>query len=173
MKTAFFSAAVLWGVLGSVAFAQPSPADGDKAALLKLEQDWAEAIARHDATFIERVEDEAFVYTDSAGSIGHKADDLATARAGDIKIESFKITDMKVQLHGDTAVVTGETTVVGSDRGGTLNGTYRWTDTFVRRPGGNWHVVASQATSLGKMEETPATVIPAETPAGSTPEPES
>ena len=144
---------------------QAQQPDKDAAALLGLEQDWANAVARHDDAFIERVEDDAYVYTDAAGNVAHKADDLAAARAGDVRIESFKLGDMKVQCHGDTAVVTGETTLTGSDRGGALNGTYRWTDTFVRRPGGNWQVVASQATSVGKAEEAPAVVVPTETPA--------
>ncbi len=169
MKTeiALLAAAAVLTALVSGATAQPSPADGDKAVLLKLEQDWAGAIARHDAAFLERVEDDAFVYTDSTGNVAHKADDLALARAGEVKIESFKLADMRVQLYGDTAVVTGLTTVVGSDRGGSLNGTYRWTDVFVRRPGGNWQVVASQATAVGKAEETPVIAVPAETPAAS------
>ncbi len=165
-KIALLAAAAVLTALVSVATAQPSPAD-DKAALLKLEQDWASAAAKHDTAFLERVEDDAFVYTDSTGNVAHKADDLALARAGEVKIESFKLADMRVQLYGDTAVVTGLTTVVGSDRGGSLNGTYRWTDVFVRRPGGNWQVVASQATAVGKAEETPVIAVPAETPAAS------
>ena len=144
--------------------AQQPASENDNTALLKLEQSWADAVAKHDAAFIERVEDDAYVYTDAAGSVAHKADDLASARAGDVKIESFKLADMKVQVHGDAAVVTGETMLVGSDHGGALNGTYRWTDTFVRRPGGNWQVVASQATAVGKAEEAPVIAIPAETP---------
>ena len=153
-------------LLACAAQAQQSPPpDKDTATLLKLEQDWASAVARHDAAFIERVEDDAYVFTDAAGNVAHKADDLAAARAGDVKIESFKLADLKVQVHGDAAVVTGETTLLGSDRGGALSGTYRWTDTFVRRPGGVWQVAASQATSVGKVEEAPTVVVPTETPA--------
>ena len=164
----FFAGIAASLLLPCMAWAQqPPPSDKDTAALLKLEQDWASAVVKHDAAFIERVEDDTYVYTDASGNVAHKADDLATARAGDVKIESFKLHDMKVQIHGDAAVVTGETTLLGSDRGGTLSGTYRWTDTFVRRPGGNWQVVASQATSVGKPEETPAVAVPTETPAAS------
>ncbi len=142
-------------------------ADKDTAALLKLEQDWANAVAKHDAEFIERVEAENYVYTDAAGNVGHKADDLATARAGDVKIDAFKLSAMTVVLHGDTAVGTGATTLSGSDHGGPLAGTYRWTDTFVRRADGQWQAVASQVTSLAKPEDAPVLVVPAETPAAS------
>ena len=44
---------------------QPPPSDKDGGVLLKLEQDWANAVAKHDAAFIERVEDDAYVYTDA------------------------------------------------------------------------------------------------------------
>ncbi len=165
MKTHVCITVVALALLVCAARAQQP--DNDTAALLKLEQDWADAVARHDAAFLERVEDDAYVYTDATGNVGHKADDLATARAGDVKIDAFKLNGMKVQVRGDTAVVTGETTLLGSDRGGALNGTYRWTDTFVRRPGGNWQAVASQATAVGKPEETPPVAVPTETPAAS------
>ena len=165
MKTRFPLAVAVAGVLGvGTAVAQ---SDKDTAALLKLEQDWANAVAKHDVAFIERVEADNYVYTDAAGNVGHKADDLATARAGDVKIDAFKLAAMKVELHGDTAVVTGETTLAGSDHSGTLAGTYRWTDTFVRRPGGSWQAVASQATTVAKPEDAPVLVVPAETPAAS------
>ena len=163
MKARLFTVAAALMLLAHPAHAQ----DKDTAALLKLEQDWAEAVARHDAAFIERVEDDAYVYTDAAGNVGHKADDLATARAGDVKIDTFKLGNLKVQVHGNAAVVTGETTLTGSDHGGALNGTFRWTDTFVRRADGSWQAVASQATSVGKAEDAPVIVVPAETPAAS------
>ena len=145
--------------------------DKDAATLLKLEQDWANAVAKHDAAFIEKVEADNYVYTDAAGNVGHKADDLAAARAADTKIDAFKLSAMKAEFHGDAAVVTGETTLVGNDRGVALSGTYRWTDTFVRRADGTWQVVASQATAVAKPEDAPILVVPAETPAASaTPE---
>ena len=142
----------------------PSAADKDTSVLLKLEQDWADAGAKHDAVFIEHVEADAYIYTDAAGNVAHKADDLATARAGDVKIDAFKLSAMKVQVHGDAAVITGETTLTGTDHGGALNGTFRWTDVFVRRPDGAWQVVASQATAVAKPEDAPVLVVPAETP---------
>ena len=174
MKNAFALAAAGLTMFACPLLGQQTPVEQDSTALLKLEQDWANAVAKHDAAFIERVEHDAYVYTDASGSVAHKADDLAAARAGDAKIESFKLSDMKAQIHGDTAVVTGETTLVGSDRGGVLSGTYRWTDTFIRVAGGGWQVVASQVTNLGKVEETPTLAVPAETPpaGGSTTDPE-
>lgn len=167
MTKAVLLSIVVLSVLVFHVGAQQPLSDSERDTLLKLEQDWADAVAKHDAAFIERVENDAYVYTDAAGNVAHKADDLATARAGDVKIDSFKLSNMKVQVHGDTAVVTGETMLVGSDHGGTLNGTYRWTDVFVRRPGGNWQAVASQATTVGKAEETPVITVPVETPAAS------
>ena len=163
MKNTILPVAISLAWLAASLPAQESTND-DTADLLKLEQHWASAVAKHDAAFIERVEDEAYVYTDATGNVAHKADDLAAARAGDVKIESFKLSDMKVQLHGGTAVVTGQTTLAGSDHGGTLNGTYRWTDVFVRRPDGAWQVISSQATTVGRPEDAPIIVLPAATP---------
>ena len=163
MKSRLLLAALAFCAVGTVT----AQTDKDAAALLKLEQDWATAIAKHDAAFIEKVEADNYVYTDPAGNVGHKADDLATARAADVKIDAFRLSAMAVQLHGDTAIVTGTTTVSGNDRGAAMSGTYRWTDTFVRRVEGSWQAVASQATAVAKPEDAPVLVIPAETPAAS------
>lgn len=66
-----------------------------------------------------------------------------------IKVESYKLDDLTVRVYGDTGVVagrwTGKFTVDGKD----ASGEFRYTDTFVRRPGG-WRVVASQDTRIQK-----------------------
>jgi ketosteroid isomerase-like protein len=54
--------------------------------------------------------------------------------------------DMKVQTHGETAVVTGRATLEGQAEG-LPGGAYRFTDTFVKRDG-RWHCVATQATTV-------------------------
>lgn len=131
--------------------AAPGPA-ADEQAVLKLEQDWCEAEARHDTAFLDKVETDNFVFTDSLGKVTGKADEIAEAKEGGDRID-FKLTDMKAHLHGDTVILTGQTTFV-PPAGHTGNFSYRWTDIFVRQPGGEWKVAASQATALnqGKAE---------------------
>ena len=132
-----------------------SPGASQAAAektVLQFEQDWTAALAKHDLNFLERAEAEEYTYTDPAGRTSHKDDDLARAQMGDMQIDSFSIKDEKVQMYGDTAVITGQTDIKGAERGTNITGSYRWTDLFVRR-NGDWQVVASQATAIQEDDE--------------------
>ncbi len=129
------------------------PIVNDADTLEKLEQDWGEAIACHDVDFLERTEADDYTYTGPDGIVSHKPDEIAGARAGFAQIESFKHRDIKSQVYGDTAVVTGATTLKGTAGDTDLGGEFRWTDVFVRRDG-RWQVVASQATAIGKPDAT-------------------
>jgi ketosteroid isomerase-like protein len=51
------------------------------------------------------------------GKITTRADDIGEARRNDPKYEIFENYDMKVRVHGDTAVVTGKTHTKGSSGG--------------------------------------------------------
>ena len=125
------------------------PVVDDEAALEKLEQDWGDAIQRHDAGFLERLEADGYTYTGPDGAISHKADDIAGARAGFARIDSFKHRDLKIQVYGESAVVTGATTLKATAGDADISGDFRWTDVFVKH-GGQWQVVASQATAISR-----------------------
>lgn len=75
-----------------------------------------------------------------------RAQVLEMCRKPPVPIEAFTIADVAVRVFGDTAVVTGRTTVTA---GGASPGTVklRFTDVFIRRSG-RWLAVASQATAL-------------------------
>ena len=63
------------------------------------------------------------------------------ANTGKSKWQSNDVSDMKVQVHGDTAVVTGVWTAKGS--GGTgqpFDGKERFADTWVKMSDGKWRV---------------------------------
>lgn len=81
------------------------------------------------------------------GRIISKAEALEGCKSPHAPIDSQKIDEIVVRPYGDSAVVTGRTTVV---TGGASPATVslRFTDVFERR-NGRWLVVASHATRLG------------------------
>jgi hypothetical protein len=56
---------------------------------------------------------------------------------------------MNVRIYGDTAVVTGINVLKETLRGRDIGGTFRFTDTFVRR-GGAWQCVAGHSSKMLK-----------------------
>jgi ketosteroid isomerase-like protein len=121
--------------------------------LMKLERDAAQAALRRDVSFSEKMEAPDFLFIDPAGMVHTREEDLALARSRDLKFESMNIDDMKVRVYGDTAVVTGQSTVKGKYKDQDISGKYRWTDVFVKRKG-EWQLVNGQLTTIQSMPET-------------------
>jgi hypothetical protein len=68
-------------------------------------------------------------------------------KSGDLKIESIKLSDMKVHVYGDAAVVIGRAAQVGNFKGHPLTATIIFTDTFIQQ-NGKWRAVASHRSAL-------------------------
>ena len=64
-------------------------------------------------------------------------------------MQSSTFNDLKVHVHGDTAMVTYGTTDKGTYKGKDISGQLRWTDVFVMR-NGNWQQIAGHGCPLQK-----------------------
>jgi uncharacterized protein (TIGR02246 family) len=123
------------------------PTQDTEAVLMKIERDAAAALSKNDLAAFAGVFAEDAVFTGPDGAVQTKAQLLADLKSGALVIESTVISDMKVRVFGESAVVTYTTTDKGRYKGRDISGRYRWTDTFVRR-GGKWQVVAGQGTPI-------------------------
>jgi len=119
----------------------------DEQTLMKIEQELADAVVKNDMSVFEKYLADNGNFTDPGGMLATKAQTIALFKSGDLKIESTKIDDMKVQMFDNTAIVTYRTTDKGMYRGKDISGQYRWTDVFVKM-GGKWKLVASQGTPI-------------------------
>jgi ketosteroid isomerase-like protein len=127
----------------------PARADSRKTGpeLPALEQAWAEAVKQRDVEAIDRLQAEEYVFTDPAGQAWTKPRELDTIKSGDLAIDAFELSRVKVQLYDNTAVVTLRIVWHGQFRGNDTSGPQRMTDVFVKRAG-RWQCVASQATRI-------------------------
>jgi ketosteroid isomerase-like protein len=152
--------AVLASVVMGIAFvnggsvlASPSEAGQQGAAveqeLIKLEREWGDAFVKQDAAVYDRIEAADFVGTDALGGVYTRAQDIAGVKNGEWKVQSFQLSDMKVRVYGDAAVVMGQFSQKAQHKGVDRTHVGRFTDTWVRR-GGRWQVVASQATRIAQ-----------------------
>jgi ketosteroid isomerase-like protein len=81
------------------------------------------------------------------GNIISKAEALRMCKEARAPLEDLRADEVAVRLFGDTAIVTGRTTVtVGGGSPATVR--LRFTDVFMHRSG-RWLVVASHATRIG------------------------
>jgi len=145
--TAVFALTFLAGL--PLVFAQ----ENDVAnAVLQTERDLATAYLKSDADGIAQGVMEDYTLTNSMGKITTRADDIGEARKNDPKYEIFENYDMKVRLHGDTAVVTGKTHTKGVSGGKPFDFQFQFTDTFVK-DGGRWRLVAGHVSKLPAKEK--------------------
>ena len=146
MKKLFITIALMM-LFGSLAYGQKKMTV--EQTLMKMEQEMTDAIVKSDFTVFDKYVGDNAALTDPGGIMSNKMQTMASFKAGDLKITSSKIDDMKVQMYGTTAIVTYRTTDKGTFKGEDISGQYRWTDTFVKI-GGKWMMVASQGTEIMK-----------------------
>lgn len=119
--------------------------------LRAIEHRLAVAWVEGDRSVIEKVLADDWSVIDLTGRILTKAEVLEEAFATkDRKIVSMDIDDLSVRPYGDWAIVTGKTHATGEYQGAAAEVTLRFTDVFAYR-GGNWQVVASQATLIQRV----------------------
>lgn len=95
---------------------------------------------------------EDYTLTNSMGKVTTRADDIAEAKENDPKYEIFENYDMKVRLHGDTAVVTGKTHTRGVSGGEPFDFQFQFTDTLVK-DGGRWRLLVGHVSRLPAKEK--------------------
>jgi ketosteroid isomerase-like protein len=126
---------------------QTSGANSVEDQIRKLEQVWAQAVVKEGAVSVDRYEADDIITTDPTGRVTGKAEDKTDLSSGDYKIQSEELSDLKVQVYGNTAVAAATNTMKGTCKDQDLSGKYRFTDTWVKR-NGKWQVVASQYTKV-------------------------
>lgn len=142
------SAAVLAVVLASAALARPSaPGGGDeRAALLRVEQQWVNALGQRDAAAVGAILAEDFVDTTYRGERRTREEALAGLTSPSRAETTQKLSEMEARLYGNVGVVTGVNTVAAQN--GEFTVRVRFTDVFVRRRG-VWKAVSAQETLEG------------------------
>ena len=123
--------------------------------LIELEDRFNEALVRADVATIERIEASDLVFTDAAGTVTTKSDEIQSIKSGDLKFASIKMTDTRVQDFGTLAVVTGSLVEKVQYKNTDISGTYRFTDVWAKR-NGKWQHVAGQETLVSTPAEASA-----------------
>lgn len=115
-------------------------------ALLSQERAWTEGFKNRDRDVLNEVLADGFVFTDDEGHVYDKAQYIAAAM-NVIQVASYTVDETAVRVYGDSGVVLGRWAGTMSIDGKDASGSFRFTDTFVRRDG-RWQAVASQDTRI-------------------------
>ena len=143
-RSRLFAAMVL-SILLAVAFGvSAATAQGSDAAakILALENKWSIAYQQRDVAAMSSLLADDFIITVEDGNTYSKSGYIAHPGDTRTKVEVSELLDMKVRLHGNTAVVTGQYHEVGTEKEKRYEYHDRLTDTWMFVDG-RWQVIAS------------------------------
>jgi ketosteroid isomerase-like protein len=83
------------------------------------------------------------------GTTSNKAQILENIKSGRLKFEAIDVSDMKVRVYGDTALVNSVVNVKGHLGDADVSGQWRSVRVWVKR-NGQWQSVLFQATRIGQ-----------------------
>ena len=115
--------------------------DADVHRILRLEDQWADALPRRDGAFFQKLLAKGFIYTENDHMMGRE-ELLRELTRGSDRVTAAHNERMRVHTFGSTAVVTGWLDVRSEGPGGRQHRRYRFTDTWVRR-NDEWQLVAA------------------------------
>jgi len=137
----FRVAAVLLLVCSPIlSIAQSNSSDAEK--VIALEKKWTESYKQRDIGMLSSLLAEDFVITVEDGETYGKEGYISHTADSSVHVETAAMSDLKVRLHGNTAVVTGAYHEVGESKGKRYEYRDRLTDVWMKS-GGKWQVIAS------------------------------
>jgi ketosteroid isomerase-like protein len=114
----------------------------DAATVRQLEMKWTESYKQRSIDILSALLAEDFVITIEDGSVYSKAGYITHSADPATHVQVAELSDLKVRLHGTTAIVTGAYHEKGESNGKPYEYHDRLTDVWMKT-GGSWHVIAS------------------------------
>jgi ketosteroid isomerase-like protein len=110
-----------------------------------LESEWRDAQLTDNIATLDRLLADDYLGISANGTLETKADVLATRRSGRLKITQMVLSDVKIRIYGDTAVVTSKVDLTGKNGDRDISGHYRYTRVYNFRAG-QWRIVSFEAS---------------------------
>jgi ketosteroid isomerase-like protein len=123
----------------------------DYATLVYSEQEWNNADIARDASWFEKnYADDVTEISSRNGAITGKKETIENVKSSKRVMEWAELSNLKVRIDGNLAVVTGVNHVKGHDeKGAAFDLNVSYTDTYIKRDG-RWLVWATQGTEVKK-----------------------
>ena len=148
----FFLIAVLVQAAFGRAYGDPA---SDERELTQLVKDLNAAVAKADASFLERVLHQDYVHHDQRGLAENRSQYVENRKTGRVAYNVLEWNDIKVRLYGDTAIVTGRATAKGKDQHGAFDDQRLFTRVFVGRTGAGSLSIPTQHPSSSPQRGRP------------------
>jgi ketosteroid isomerase-like protein len=137
----------------STAVAQPHHPKGDpkrveRAHIEQLEQQWRTAELNADVVGMDKLLSDDFLGITAVGEVNTKQQFLDRMSNRSITLSTLEMSEQKIKLVGQVAIVTSLAQVDGTSDGQPLTGRFRYTRVYQRLPGDQWRVTNFEATRI-------------------------
>jgi ketosteroid isomerase-like protein len=116
-----------------------------------LEMQWRDAVIGNNVNQMDHLLADDYIGISANGTVATKTQELAQRKAGTIRIQSLDLSDLKVRVYGDTAVVTSRAELTGVNGQSDISGDYRYTRVYNRRLG-QWKIVSFEASRIHDVD---------------------
>jgi ketosteroid isomerase-like protein len=120
---------------------EANPDEGILKAIKDREDQYTDGLLRRDFDELASVFADTYVNTSPSGQLRSKTEFLEALQADSSRISEIKESDKQTHVYGDTAVVTVQFEVQGTDQGEPFDFKGRATDIWVKQ-NGQWFCVA-------------------------------
>lgn len=120
----------------------PAQDQADAVAVRALELKWTQSYKQRNIDILSSLLSDDFVITIEDGNVYSKAGYISHSADSSVHVEVAELSELKVRMHGDTAIVTGAYHERGESNGKRYEYHDRLTDVWMKT-GGRWQVMAS------------------------------
>lgn len=115
--------------------------------VVAVDREFDAALGQNDAAALDKLVADDCVFTNDQGKVFGKQYRVGVTTSHRVVFDSYAADDVRVQVYGDTAVVTERNTTTSQARDQSHTGQFRYTRVYVKR-NGRWQLVAAQKTKI-------------------------
>ena len=156
IKRILFAIAAVLFLVGMLQAGQPKPKPKKhdiRHEIFALEDQWRDAVLRSDTNVLGSLLSEDYMAITPSGTLQTKQEALENMRTRKVHITSLVLSDRKVRMYGNTALVTSMAEVQGTTSEGELSGNFRYQRVYVRDAQGRWKIVSFESNRIRPQSE--------------------
>ncbi len=128
----------------------------ERAQIIALENEWQKAVLTDDIPAMDKLLSDDYLGINAGGQVLTKTQQLDHMREGKFLLSKLDISDTRIKLVGNIAIVTCLAEVEGTSDDEPLHGAYRYTRIYQRLAGGVWRVTNFEVTPANRRQRSGA-----------------
>jgi len=119
-----------------------------KLQVKQYEECLKQAMLQSDVAALDELFAPDLSFTNHLGQLMTKQNDLQAHKSGMLKINQITLSDQKIKVYGDVAVVTVLAHIIGSFAGAASEDSFRFTRVWAKSTSNAWQVIAGHSSTV-------------------------